>query len=248
MIEINIAIVDDSAVERNKVIQILVEYFSIHNQRYGITPVIFEFESGEEFLNAFHKDQYQLVLLDIYMYQLSGIAVAKKLMSLDKKCNIIFSTTSTDHMLDGYDVNAIGYILKPLTKDSAPLYKAVSRAMDRLKMDNRSIEFLTKSGEYPVFYRNIIYLEISLRNLYLHLQSDKILVLGKYSDYAEQLLADKRFLECYRNVIINMDFIDTLLEYDFILKTGGKVPISRRRKAEILEKYTAYLIERGSNE
>lgn len=242
--EIEIAIVDDLAAEREEVRRLILEYFAVHNEHYGITPVFSEFESGEAFLSTFQQGKYQLVILDIYMEQLSGIDVAEKIVSLDKKCNIIFFTTSSDHMLDGYDVHAIGYVLKPAVEHRTALYKALTHAMDNLNIDNSSTSVLTEFGENIVFYRNIVYLESSLRNLYLHFSSDTIKVSGKYSDYSDRLLADKRFLECYRNLVVNMDFIDTPFESDFILKTGEKIPISRRKKVEVMEKYTTYFIER----
>ena len=242
-----IAIVDDLSVEREESHRLLLEYFDLHKEIYGITPIISEFESGEEFLNTFEKGKYQLVLLDIYMGELSGIDVAEKLCSLDKKCNIIFFTTSKDHMLEGYDVHAVGYILKPIADHRLALNKALNHIMNKLNIDNFSLSVLTEFGENTVFYRNILYFESSLRNLHLHFASDTILVLGKYSDYAQHLLADKRFLECYRNLIVNMDYIDTPLDYDFLLKNNKKIPISRRKKAEVMKKYTSYFIERRCN-
>lgn len=242
-----IAIVDDILVEREEVRRRLLEFFSVHKEIYGITPIISEFESGEAFLNTFQPDKYQLVILDIYMQHLSGIAVAEKLCSLDKKCNIIFITTSTDHMLDGYDVHAVGYVLKPVAEHLNALNKTLTHVLEKLNIDNSCISCLTEFGENTVFYRSIVYLESSLRNIYLHFSSDTIQVLGKYSDYAQQLLADKRFLECYRNLIINMDYIDIPLDYDFVLKTGERVPISRRKKSEVMKKYTTYFIESRCN-
>lgn len=242
-----IAIVDDLLVERQEVRRLLLEFFTVHKELYGITPTFSEFDSGEKFFSTFQPGKYQLVLLDIYMGQLSGISVAEKLYSLDKKCNIIFFTTSTDHMLDGYDVHAVGYVLKPVAEHKIALNKALTFVMEKLNIDNSFLSCRTEFGENTILYRNIVFLESSLRNLYIHLASDTILVLGKYSDYAQQLLTDKRFLECYRNLIVNMDYIDTPLEYDFVLKTGEKAPISRRKKTEVMGKYTTYFIERRCN-
>lgn len=240
----NIAIVDDLITEREEARSLILEYFAVHNNRCEITPVFSEFESGEAFLNTFQQGKYQIVLLDIYMARLSGIDVAHRILSLDKKCNIIFFTTSTDHILDGYDVHAAGYVLKPVTEHRSALYRALTRAVEKLDIDNSSISILTEFGENTVFSRNILYLESSLRNLHLHFASSTIQVSGKYSDYCEKLLADKRFLECYRNLVVNMDFIDAPLECDFVLTNGEKIPISRRKKTDVMEKYTAYFIER----
>lgn len=239
-----IAIVDDLQAERSTIRRIILEYFNNNKTLYGITPIFSEFENGESFLDTYHPDKYQLILLDIYMNKLTGIDVANRITTLDKKCNIIFFTNSEDHMLDGYDVHALGYVLKPVTNHISALYKAISHAMDRLSIDNSSVPVITEFGEHSIFYRNIIYLESSIRNLYVHFSSETIHISGRYSDYKNQLLKDNRFLECYRNLIVNMDYIDTPLEDELVLKNGEKIPISRRKKIEVMGKYMTYFIER----
>ena len=239
-----IAIVDDLLAERQEIRQLITDFYTINKDIYRITPSFSDFENGEDFLKTFQPGNFQLVILDIYMSPLSGVEVAKKLCSLDKKCKIIFYTSSTDHMLEGYDVHAVGYVLKPASKNQVALNKALTYIMENLNIDNNCISYLTQCGEYPILNKNVVYFESSARSLYLHFTSGTILVIGKYSDYAQQLLSDRRFMECYRNLIVNMDYIDQPLDYDFVLKTGEKIPISRRKKVEAMEKYTTYFIER----
>lgn len=190
---------------------------------------------------------YDLVILDIYMEELSGIEVAKKLYKLHKNCNIIFFTSSTDHMLEGYEVSALGYVLKPINEHKHLLYKALDRAIEKLSPDNEGIIINTKYGESFILYKNLLFIDSSLRNLYFHFQKENLLVSGKYTDYADFLLRDKRFLECYRNLIVNMDYVETVSDSNFILTTGENIPISRRKKIEVMEKYTKYFIEKRCN-
>ena len=239
-----IAIVDDLEAERKSVRDLVLEYFKTHSTLYNITPSFFEFESGEAFLNTYQPGNYQLVFLDIYMNKLTGIDVAHRINSLDKKSNIIFFTTSEEHMLDGYDVHAVGYLLKPVTEHTISFHKAMDRVMEKLNLDNSSIFVETGFGKHSIFHRNIIYLECSTRSLFIHMGIDTFRLVGKYADYSQMLLCDKRFLECYRNIIVNMDYIDVALETDFILKSGERIPISRRKKSEVMEKYMAYFIEK----
>lgn len=239
-----IAIVDDLYEEREEIHTLISKFFSDNKKFYNIVPSFTKFNCGEDFMQSFKQGKFQLVLLDIYMKEFTGIDIAKKLYDLDKNCNIIFFTSSLDHILEGYDVQAAGYILKPASKNYLSLAKALNRVMEKINIDNSSITLLTEFGENTVFYRDIVYLEISMRNIYVHFVSGTIHVLGKFSDYEKQLLLDKRFLECYRNIIVNIDYVDKSLDYDFILKNGEKIPISRRKKAEVMNNYTTYLIER----
>jgi DNA-binding LytR/AlgR family response regulator len=179
------------------------------------------------------------------MPNLAGEEIAEKLLLLDKKCKVIFFTSSPDHMLDGYQVHALGYVLKPVSENKKALFRALDYYIDLLNLDKAGITAKTSSGDLFVPYRNIIYVESSIKTVYFYLKSSEIKAQGRFADYEEQLLKDKRFLESYRNLIVNMDFIDKVLEQDFLLKNEVKIPISRRKRNEVLERYTQYLIEGG---
>lgn len=239
-----IAIVEDLADERKSLHSLILAYFNSYQKRYFVTPEIFEFKNGETFLENYRPGTYDIVFLDIYMSQLTGIDVAAKIAALDIQCNIIFITTSTEHIIEGYDVNAVGYILKPLANHIPSLYKAINRVMDKLNLDQASITIPTKLGNLPILYRNIVYLDCLTRSLLLHTVSDTLRVTSIYKDFSKILLADNRFLECYRNLVVNMDFIEVVWENNFKLKTGEQIPISRRKKVTVIEQYMTYFIER----
>lgn len=239
---LKIAIVDDLIEERNEIMNQITAYFMKHMEQYQITPEFDEFSSGEMFLTHFKPKYYDLVILDIYMDQLSGMETAEKLIVLDKQCKIIFFTSSTDHMLEGYGVHALGYILKPLNQHQKALYKVLDYFVDLLELDRNGVMVKTNSGEQFVLYKNIVSIESSVRHLYLYMPTETIKVQGTYLELAPTLLKDGRFLETYRNLLVNMDYIEKPLEKDFRLKTGELVPISRRKKSEVLEKYTQYFI------
>lgn len=239
-----IAIVDDLPVERAEIIQLIETYFLNRYETYGIHPEFCEFDSGEAFLAGFEPHSYTLVILDIYMNELTGIETAQKLFYLDKQCRVIFFTSSTDHLLDGYGVHALSYVLKPIGQHQNALIQALDYYMDLLDIDNKGLSIKTPEGERYLLYRNIVYIESSVRNLCFHLPSEVLKVQGSYAEYAQILLQDERFLESYRNLTVNMDYVSRPFEMDFLLKTGEKVPISRRKKSDVLEKYTQYFINR----
>lgn len=240
-----IAIVDDINKERTCLFNLLQQYFKDCYDRYSVSPEFSEYDCGESFLNTYEPGSYDLVLLDIYMQEITGIDVAKRIVALDKSCNIIFFTTSSEHQLEGYGVHAIGYIMKPVTNHLASLYNALDYFMEKYKPDISSIKVQSVCGELYLYYRDILYYECLERKLYIHMTTGVLPILGKYSDYYSHFLSDKRFLECYRNLIINMDYIETPLQNEFVLKSGDILPISRRKKAQVIESYTKYFIYKG---
>ncbi len=83
----------------------------------------------------------------------------------------------------------------------------------------------------------------ALLDFTLHLSDEDIILTGNYEYYKEQLLADNRFIECFRNTIVNMNYIESAQQDFFLLKTGARIPISRRRKNNVMKQYTNFLIE-----
>lgn len=239
-----IAIVDDLRDERVTVCRLANKYFEDRKELYDITPDFVEFENGETFLENYAPGRYELVFLDIYMDKLTGIDVAKRIAALDRNCSIIFFTTSDEHQLEGYGVHAVGYIMKPVGDHLPALYTAMDYAASRLQMDKAGITVLTDCKELHLYYRNILYIDCIDRTIYIHLADRVLKVLGKYGDYQNKVLSDGRFLECYRNVIVNMDYIDTPADFDFILKSGEKLPISRRKKSSVMGDYMMYFIKK----
>lgn len=239
-----IAIIDDLAEDRSILRHLANKYFKDRKELYDISPNFEEFENGEAFLENYASGKYEIVFLDIYMNKLTGMDVAKRIAALDRNCSIIFFTTSDEYQLEGYGVHAVGYIMKPVVDHIPALYTAMDYAASRLQMDKAGIRVSTDCGEVHLYYKNILYIDCIDRTVYIHFADRVLKVLGKYGDYQNRFLSDSRFLECYRNVIVNMDYIDIPLDCDFILKSGEKLPISRRKKSTVMEKYMMYFIKK----
>ena len=107
-----IAIVDDLAAERT----LLKGRLEWQLQRRNVQADILEYESGETFLEAARKAPFTAAFLDIYMDGMTGMEAAKKLRKTDTDCLLVFITTSTDHALEGFQVRALHYLVKPFTE------------------------------------------------------------------------------------------------------------------------------------
>ena len=107
-----IAIVDDLAAER----ALLKDRLEQQLHRRNVQADILEYESGETFLEAARKAPFTAAFLDIYMDGMTGMEAAKKLRKTDTDCLLVFTTTSTDHALEGFQVRALHYLVKPFTE------------------------------------------------------------------------------------------------------------------------------------
>lgn len=238
-----LAIVDDLAFERKLAHQLISQYFYKHRNLSPTTLTLQEFASGEEFWQNFTPNTFSLIFLDIYMGALNGVLLAKKIRALDKNCQIVFFTSSQEHLLDGYDVQACGYLLKPLNLNLGRLYKTLDYCWEKLALDKRSLVVTSEKTPLTVAFRELIYLEYNnSRSINLHLTNQILSVSDSYDYFARNLLTDKRFIECYHKLILNLDYVAKLQETDFLLKTGDYIPISRRKKLSVKQAYIEYFL------
>lgn len=102
-----IAICDDEKKFLNKVKKLIVSNYAANDKL-----TICEFESGEQFLSHFKANQYDIIILDIKMKELTGLDVAEKIRETDKSVIIAFLTSHQEFAPNGYEVNAFRYLLK----------------------------------------------------------------------------------------------------------------------------------------
>lgn len=107
-----IAIVDDLSGER----ALLREQLARQLARRGAEAELLEFDSGEAFLAAEKERRFTAAFLDIYMEGMTGMEAARALRKTDTDCLLVFTTTSTDHALEGFQVRALHYLVKPFTE------------------------------------------------------------------------------------------------------------------------------------
>lgn len=231
MLLINIAIVDDCADDRTALVGIVGDYLS----QIGIDAEINQFVSGESFLESFVPQKYDIVFLDVIMNKLNGIETAVKIYNSDKKCSIIFLTSSMDYAIDGYKVSAFRYILKPVKKDE------LSAALDKWFEVNKMITVTSNRVKVSIPVSEIIYCELKDRNAQLHLTFDRTICAGReFPAISTDLLKDDRFLDCYQGIIVNMNYIKDMLNEDFILKNDEKIPFRKRDKTQLKTRFFNY--------
>ena len=135
-----IAIVDDLAAER----ALLKDRLEQQLHRRNVQADILEYESSEKFLEAARKAPFTAAFLDIYMNGMTGMEAAKELRKTDTDCLLVFTTTSTDHALEGFQVRALHYLVKPFTEEDIAAYYNAHKAefkLDRPLVKGRIVRF-----------------------------------------------------------------------------------------------------------
>ena len=147
-----IAIVDDISEERTLLRNRLESQFS----RRNVHVDIFEYENGETFLTAAKECPFTVVFLDIYMNGSNGIDTAKELRRSDTDCLLVFTTTSTDHALEGFQVRALHYLVKPYSEND--ISALADEILSRIPDSGKYIDVKVNGSNIQIPFRKIIYL------------------------------------------------------------------------------------------
>ena len=163
---------------------------------------------------------YDIYLLDIYMPGITGMSIATELRNRDIKSPIIFLTSSTDHALEAFGVDATHYLLKPYTKDS--FYVGMDKAMQSITSHKDDSIVLKVDNEYrSLSVSGIIYCESEDKYQRLYFENnEKLLIRISGADLYKQLSQFDSFYHCGRAHIINLDYISRVTAEGVIFKNG----------------------------
>lgn len=236
-----IAIVDDLASER----ALLRGRLERQLLQRNIQASVLEFSSGEQFLEAERQESFSVVFLDIYMTGANGIETAKELRRRDAACLLIFTTTSTDHALEGFQVRAMHYLVKPFSETD------VARLMDeilaRIPRPEQFLELKVDGNELRVSFQSIVYAEHFAHMIYIHTTAKRTLATRQpFRTFSAPLEEDPRFFVCGRGVIVNMEHATELDGSAFRMNDGTAVPVSRERLRDAKQAFMEYLLQRGN--
>ena len=217
----------------------LADYMARERLEYELTA----FASGEAFSAALEQGQrFNLVFMDIYMDGITGIEAAQALRARDMDCKLVFLTTSEDFMRQGFSLNSAHYLIKPVKDEDFAQAMANCRLGRALQVPTLAVTVEGRTLEVDT--RQIRYLEVQQRSVVLHTTRGDLPLGRSFSAAAAPLERDRRFLLCFKGVLVNMDHIAAQTGDELRLDDGSILPIAPRRRREILAQYRAYMFGR----
>ena len=168
---------------------------------------------------------YDIYLLDIYMPGVTGMSIATELRNRDIKSPIIFLTSSTDHALEAFGVDATHYLLKPYTKDS--FYVGMDKAMQSIASHKNDSVILKVDNEYrSILVSKLIYCEAEDKYQRLYLASGERLLVRISGMELYKLLSEfDSFYHCGRAHIINLNHISRVTQSGAVFKSGMQLSL-----------------------
>ena len=217
-----IVICEDELAIAEQIAKLVQGWASFRGQVVHIT----HFKNAEAFLFEYEDDKSaDLLLLDIQMGEMDGMALARKIREDNEKVQIIFITGISDFVAEGYDVSAVHYLLKPIKEDK--LRGALDKAIANLYKPKRTISINAADGIALVAVDDIAFIEALNHELAISTKDGAISC--KMPLYKlEGIISDERFVQTHRSYLVNLAHIKRVTRTDVVLDNGKTLPLSRR--------------------
>lgn len=180
---------------------------------------------------------YDVVFVDIPPEDTSAVELCRDLNALHMTARIVFLSSVTDYVFDGYDVGAINYFVKPI--DRAKL-KRLLYADYQSNCLSRKILVPIGAGHIQLSPDYIVFLEVINKTVRVRYEKDEEFLkstLSSIKKYFEPFY----FLQCHRSYLINPKFIKQIMRTSLIMTNGDTVPISKYRYKELINQFHDYL-------
>ncbi len=230
-----VLIVEDNADERSRLRGCVEKYASEHNDEFAIT----EYESAIPLIEA--SRTFDLIFLDINLpCGINGMEAARILRTYDETTQVVFVTDLAQYAVRGYEVDALGFIVKPIS------YYGISRYLDKAlrvirRNTGKNITVPLKRGLRMFPSTELVFAETAGHNLVYHLASGQpITARGSLSKLVEELEGEP-FVRIASSFLVNMDHVRAIEEGSVIMSTGETLYFTRARKKEALATITSYL-------
>lgn len=231
----NVAIIEDEEIMSKQ----LISYFNKYGQENNETFSYGVFTNAESFLNEYKK-QYSLVLMDINLPGINGMDCVKKLREIDDTVLVIFVTNLSQFAVDGYEVKAFDFVVKPISYYNFSL--KLKRALTHLSsLSNYELVVSTKERKYIININQLAYIEIRSHTMIYHTLNENITGSGTLKSlYAN--LKKHHFAFCNQCYLVNLAFVKGI-DDGFLLINDEKIRIASSRKKAFMQELTAYIGE-----
>jgi two-component system response regulator LytT len=223
--------------------EILISYIHQFSRTYAMVVSILEYASGEALLHAvkdnFSPTEFDFLFLEIHLTGMNGIMTAQELRDIGYEGALVIISTSPSYALEGYQVYADGYLIKPVEYEQ--FEKVMLHVCKRRKGDFKSISLSEGRVQYRILYKDICYIEAQGRYMIIHTMDAVIRYRINMCDLASILCEEPNFLRCHRGYLVNMNYIDFAEPEYLLMKNQERVPIHIKESRKIRQKIADYL-------
>lgn len=229
---INVCIVEDESTQADLLKGYLNKFEDSCQESFNISCL----NDGIDLVDDY-RGQYDIILLDIQMKHMDGMAAAEKIRIVDSDVIIIFITSTVSYAVQGYAVDALGYVLKPVPYTA--FAKLMEKALNRVKAKQKHvyIKVSVDDRQLKLDCSTILFMESQRNNVIIHSTDGDYVTAGPLKRL-EEVLQDQGFSKCHNAYIVNLSFVEGVQKEEVLLTNGTHLPVSRARKKEFMAALT----------
>ena len=234
-----IAVIEDEKSHRD----LLISYLESWGRKSGRGLAIRSFDNAGSFLFAYEEEKdFDLLFLDIQMDGMDGMELARRIRERDRDTVIVFTTGISDYLEEGYEVEALHYLIKPLSAEKVEkcMEKAAARRRQERFVTLHTAEETLKLGE-----ESINYVEARGRGCCIRRVGEpRELEVRESLGELEQMLEAGEFMKCHRSYLCRIGNNHHIGKEEVFFDDGSRAPVSRRLCQQVNRKFIAYFRER----
>ncbi len=229
---INIAIVDDD----KTYVECVKEYLKRYEKETGKAISVSTFSDGDAIVRQYDF-QFDIIFMDVEMKFMDGMSAAEEIRKKDSQVVIIFITNMAQYAIRGYAVQALDYLLKPVSyyAFSQCLNKALSR---KEKRETKTVVLDIKGGSARFDIKDIYYIETQGHTTTCHVVNGEYQLLSTMRG-VEEILSKMYFFRISKWYLINLQHVDNFCD-DCVTLGKYKFTVSRTKRKDFLKALTAY--------
>lgn len=228
-----IALVEDEENYREDILKYLKRYSREYNKPIQVS----HFSNAIRFLDQYNND-FDLVLMDIALPDLDGMTAIKKLREIDSDVIVVFVTSLAQYAINGYEVGAFDFIVKPLSYYNLAL--KMNRVVERIGLTKEKQFWIsTRNGKKLVLVSKLKYVEVIKHKVIYHTIDGNISTLGSMKSVCEEL-KDSSFELCNQCYLVNLHYVTGIDEYKCIVD-NEELQISIPKKKNFIRALNNYL-------
>jgi DNA-binding LytR/AlgR family response regulator len=233
VIKYNIAIVEDSE-DFQKLIMLYLEKIE---KETNLSFDVSSYFDGDEITHEYTA-QYHIIFLDIQMKRMDGMTAAKQIREFDEDVIIIFITNMAGYAIEGYSVNAMGYLLKPLSYFA--FKEEILKSIEKISLRKRNhILIPQEKGTIRLNVDNVLYIESFKHDLFIHTKEETFQIRATLKSL-EAKLKNNHFYRMNNCYLVNLKWVSRI-EGEICYIEGRELKISRPRRKGFMDALTAYI-------
>ena len=231
---LNLVICDDERTLRNDLRKVLETELELCGETFKIA----EFDCGESLVRALNDSVFDIIFLDIEMKDLDGVATAREIRKRTSAPEIIFVTSYPDFVFQGYEVQALNYILKPYQKEK--IISVLHTALERLGRDSEKYYMVESRGQtLRLPLSRIKYFFSDRRSVNAVTAEETHTFYGKLSELEIEL--PENFVRIHNRYLVNLKYVQSI-QGNSVQMAGEELPVSRSCKQDLAIAFAKYML------